>query len=209
MLLRKKPSVWVWGILCLLFFGLACKKTTLPEERDGTPVVVLSGSIDGSVFSFSAGLDSVVAETDIIEQNEERHWEFTLRDHLQRNFQTIDILIRNHQFPFQGAQGDLNSTVKVDSFNYAFILPPINADPYQTGRVEINYTDPTGISYESLHLLQPEGHFTVVSTNPIVRDGKSYLLTEVNFDCFLVNTDSLDTIRLRSIQANILFGGVN
>lgn len=198
-----------WGVLCVFLISVGCKKTSLPEERDGAPVVVFSGILNGENFNYSAGVDSIVGETDIVEKNQERCWKFTMRDHKMRMFQTVDLWFRNHQVPFQGAQGDLTSTIRKDSFNYAFVLPPINSDPFQTGRVEVNYTDAEGKLYESIHSLQAGGYFNVISANPIVRDEKSYLLTEVSFSCLLVNTDSQDTISLKTTQANLLFGGVN
>ncbi|MGD1843903.1 MAG: hypothetical protein ACFB10_00740 [Salibacteraceae bacterium] len=190
----------------LLYWG--CEENSLPEPRDGAPIVVLSAELDGMSFSHSAGLDSVVAETEVVDNQDLRLWKFSMIDQRQRHFGRIDLYIRNHQVPFEDPFPDLQQTVEMDSFNYAFLLPPIDADPFQTKRVEVVLTTIGGVVYESILLPQQQSFFNIESTQSLVREGRQYLLTGLQFDCQLVNADSLDTLRLRSLQANLLFGGI-
>ncbi len=190
----------------VLFLG-SCKKESIEPSFADEPVLFIRGNLDGDSINYTAGLKSQFATPFIVdEQDTLRYFVFQMNEKNNPVKPLFKIIFFNYKIPFTDVRSDLDSTIKIGSYNYYGLLdlPPLPFFPFT---VFVNYIDQNGSNYSSSGIYQMSSSFLITKIEEYIsNDNKKYKKAFLNFNCQLVRDDNLDTLELKNGNAVIAFG---
>ncbi len=199
----RNNLVYTLAIIILL----SCSKQELAPAYTEAPLYFLKGTVDGVVFEFSVGRDSMLLQTPILEQMGERIWGSILNPEIPGLATAFQIIIANHITPFGNQATDLPATIDNGSYNYMNAITDILVTQ-RVSKTSVTYIDLQGFPYfTSLQFQLPSSSFDITDVSDVEHDGKQYRMTTLDINCQAYSIEKNDTVQL-NISGEILFGGI-
>ena len=195
-------------VLLLLGTFTACKKEHLePDQLDAQPLVWISADMDGTAFNYSAGINSFEASTLLNDSLTYRSFSSVIYSAQSGDSSRIEFRFNNYQNTMGVPASDLDSTIKVGAYNYAYAIP--GTVSWLANHLTVLYTTSNGTKYTSYKYTaqaQIGSSFEVESLEKIQKNNLSYLKCKINIRCILYAFSGTDTLHLNNGSGQILLG---